>query len=235
MESNAPSSAQQQLMEYRLRKKREAEANARAMRGEPIAIPIPQEAHVQDSYSEELKDPLSPNRRETTSKEEDELKWRKEQEEYKKRLMEGSVQPVKLKVFDFTQGSENQKRLEVNNYDFLPTTTINEPKYKKEDIKFLCCKIGFPKTEPSETQRREPLLPSIQQQREDDKNNEAAFSEPNRQAGAQMPLLLNLGREETVRRDFLCLRNINRDVIGLIAIFGLMAGFVSLLFLLSQF
>lgn len=237
MEPSNLSSAQQQLMEYRLRKKREAETTpAPITPTESVEVAIPEDAkeQAQEVYRENPINSSGEIRRESSTHDEEKLIWKEKQDAYKRLLIEGGVQPLKLKVFDFTQGSENLKRLEFRNYDFLPTNTIVEPKYKKEDIKNLYSTIGIVKQEPVENIRRESQAP-LQPLREEEKADDLAGAEANRPAGPQMPLLINLEGEEIVRRDFLCFRNVNRDVIGLLAIFALLAGVVSLLFLLSRF
>eukprot|EP00826_Nyctotherus_ovalis_P051492 TRINITY_DN6439_c0_g2_i11.p1 TRINITY_DN6439_c0_g2~~TRINITY_DN6439_c0_g2_i11.p1 ORF type:complete len:266 (+),score=63.93 TRINITY_DN6439_c0_g2_i11:152-949(+) len=243
MESNNLSSVQQQLMEYRMRKKREAAAATQPQpQPQPISAP-PEPAPVEPVIPEDTKEPIpipedakdltTDIRRESAIKDEEKLTWERKQDAYKRLLLEGELQPVKLKVFDFTQGSENLKRLEMKNYDFVSSNIISEPKYKKEDIKTLYSTIGIMKREPMESARQEVQLP-ITQLREEEKVDDIPGPEVNRPPSARMPLLINISREEEVRRDFLCFRNVNRDVIGLVAIFGLLAGVICLLFILSK-
>lgn len=234
-------------MEYRMKKKRDAEAASRAQpqlhpQPQPISAPpepapvepvIPEDTKEPIPISEDAKDLTTDIRRESAIKDEEKLTWERKQDAYKRLLLEGGLQPLKLKVFDFTQGSENSKRLEMKNFDFVPSNIIAEPKFKKEDIKTLYSTIGIMKREPMESARQEVQLP-ITQLREEEKVDDIPNLEANRPPSARMPLLINVSREEEVRRDFLCFRNVNRDVIGLIAIFGLLAGVVCLLFILSK-
>ena len=240
MESDASTpmtSSQQQLMEYRLRKKREAQVNANKSQPTPsrtTAIPITEEnkndyvkTPIEDtktSYNEDSKQNL---------KDEDEkLLWKQKQEEYKRMLMSGNTKPVKYKVFDFTQGSENQQKLATKNFDFASTEVVPEPKYRKEDITTLYTSIGKTEVEIVENAREEakalrPQALDSEEEKEESKNNNEA--RPN---GPLIPLLRNQ-EEINTTRDFLCLRNVNRDAVGLILIFSLLAATIGLLFALS--
>jgi rubrerythrin len=78
------------------------------------------------------------------SVEDEKVEWKRKQEDYKKRLKENRIEPLKLRVYDFTKQSENQKRLKSNNFEFITENITQESSYIKEDINILYSTLGRP-------------------------------------------------------------------------------------------
>ena len=237
MESS--SSAQQQLIEYRMKKQREATSVTPQSSPTPTASPDP------SSVAEEAKSVIpavsSPSK-------EDESVWEAKQEEYKKGLLKGNIKPTKYKVYDFTKGSENEKRLQSQNYEFVSNGQTADPEYKKDDLKALHAAItekhetrpvargnvasnnnanavrASPRNNPQPENRAYAEERNAEQPREDGNANDV-----------QIPLLRSFGDDEPpMTRNFLCFRNVNRDILGLFAIAVLLGCVIGFLFLISK-
>src|SRR5690242_12603467 len=118
----AASPAQQTLLENPPQNHREAQPGAPPV--SPASHPAPtnlaaQSSPVSRSTPEEDK--------KAASEQDDDFSWVAKQEEYKKGLLQGTVKPPKYKVYDFTKGSENEKRLKSKTYEYVPSGQAADP------------------------------------------------------------------------------------------------------------
>ena len=145
--------------------------------------------------------------------------WKLNQEKYKQLLLEGNVKSIKCNIYDFTKGSENQQRLINNNYEFVVSKVITEKSCNKDDLRALYNEINNneEKTMGIEKNVIQPI-----------ENRESAINIED----LDIPLLID---EEEFTMDFLCFRNVNRDIVNLIGCFVFIGIIMGFLYFLSTF
>ncbi len=250
MEPSASSSSniQQQLLEYRLKKQREAQTTSTSQSATATTPASPPHAPVAAPLVSRPVTAAEEEKKLTASENEDDSTWNQRQEEYKKGLLQGSIKPPKYKVYDFTKGSENEKRLKTNNYEFVPTGQVADPDYKKDDLKALHAAISAKKESKPVRHEASPVFASAAVQNRgpppaaqrrypsaEEEEEKQRYEQAQRENEAQVPLLRSFSDDERpITRSFLCFRNVNRDILGLLAIALLLACVIGFLFLISK-
>ena len=177
---------------------------------------------LEDSYVniQEITSPETIGEKNEEGIKDERIEWKRKQEECKKCLKENKIEPLKLKVYDFTKQSENQKRLKNNNFEFIGEDIIQEPDYMQEDINILYSTIGLSIT---------PIISKdVTVNTKSHTNEEEASGDRNGVQEASQ--LMRSG--QIIRGDFMCFRNMTRDIIGLTGILVLLVAIVGLLFMI---
>ena len=191
---------EQQLNEYRSRKKREEEKSS--------SNPIENQVESLNNSISTTDPQVSINMLAEQTKEEIErnetLLWKKKQEDYQKLLQTENLSPIQCTLYDFTKGTENDKRLKDQNFNFIPEGKIQEMAYRREDIKALIEAIANNTHAIINTQQEESKI-----------NNRTE----------------NIGVVNRRTRSFMCFRNLNRSVMLLLGVFLVLCSVVGLLIL----
>eukprot|EP00826_Nyctotherus_ovalis_P037233 TRINITY_DN3383_c0_g2_i1.p1 TRINITY_DN3383_c0_g2~~TRINITY_DN3383_c0_g2_i1.p1 ORF type:complete len:274 (+),score=23.25 TRINITY_DN3383_c0_g2_i1:11-832(+) len=229
MEPEASSfpSVEQQLNEYRRKKKEEIEKSA----SDPLHTEAESLSNTETSIKPQVSLDLSEEQIKEEKEREERLLWETKQQGYKRLLEEEGIRPIQCTLYDFTKGTENYKRLQAQNFNFVPDSKIKGDAYNKDDLKALLHAIT---TNTNAIIRKQKLLLPAQTQ-DNPQYEEVKLNDTSGEYRIESTNLGNANSGSARASGLMSIRGVNRNVAAIFGIALLLSSIAGLLFLLTDF